>query len=173
MGLKQADRKQLPRTNVTQTFFNMYGVQWLLQILTTHLTLNCLIPNSTKAIVGAGSFALPWAFMNMGSWGGLIAIVLLAALSMYTMLMLLRVRRIVSAQTGNNSVTYPDIARYVFGKPGAVLAYSLTMFASMGVAGAYIVFVASTLHSLVSVVLRYKQLQCSAADTQTLHSGPR
>lgn len=98
--------------------------------------------------------------MNMGSWGGLIAIVLLAALSMYTMLMLLRVRRIVSAQTGNNSVTYPDIARYVFGKPGAVLAYSLTMFASMGVAGAYIVFVASTLHSLVSFVLRHKQLEC-------------
>ena len=80
-----------------------------------------------KAIVGAGSFSLPWCMMNMGVYAGFGTIVVVAILSGYTMLMLLRVRKAVARQTLRNKLTYVDLGRFCFGTsyptqaPGSLL----------------------------------------------------
>lgn len=112
--------------------------------------------NVTKAIVGAGSFALPWAFSRMGLYGGSITVVFAALLSLYTILMLLRVRHNVAARLSPRSLTYVDLAKYTFGDAGAIVVYSMSCFASLGVAGAYLVFVGSTMASLVPSISKFE-----------------
>lgn len=54
--------------------------------------------NIVKTFAGAGSFALPWSLQQSGVLAGLLSIVLLALLSDYTMMLLVRCRRFVQAQ---------------------------------------------------------------------------
>src|SRR5690606_38990813 len=60
----------LPLSNAVQTFFNI-----------------------SKAIVGAGSFALPWCFKNMGLWAASVTLILVAILSIHTILLLIKCKR--------------------------------------------------------------------------------
>lgn len=116
--------------------------------------MRCGAANLTKAIVGAGSFALPWAFANMGLWGGLITICVTAMLSSLTIFMVIRVRHAVYKRTRNSDITYVDCARYCFGSAGAGVAYACTIAASLGVCGAYLNFVGSNLSSLAPQLTR-------------------
>jgi len=116
----------LPLSNSVQTFFNI-----------------------SKAIVGAGSFALPWCFKNMGLWAASVTILLIAVLSIYTILVLIKCKRYVAQETLSRYLTYVDISRYAFGVAGAVIVYALMEVASLGVCSAYLVFISSTLKSIL------------------------
>lgn len=94
-----------------------------------------------KAIMGAGSFALPWAFSKMGYLVGPLSLMILMCLSIYSLSVL------VGCSQGKSS--YVDVARGIFGQKGAQLAYAASLSASIGVCGSYLVFMAATLHSLV------------------------
>lgn len=96
-----------------------------------------------KAIMGAGSFALPWAFRQMGYVAGPIFLGVLMVLSVYSLQLLVTCAR----ATGKQS--YVDVCRSTFGRIGARIAYIASISASLGVCGSYLVFIAANLQSLL------------------------
>jgi proton-coupled amino acid transporter len=105
-----------------------------------------------KAIMGAGSFALPWAFMQMGYIAGPIFMTLLMTLSVYSMKLLVKC----SKHTAGHS--YVDVARAAFGATGARCSYVASCSASIGVCGSYLVFIAANLQSLLENSIQQRTL---------------
>mmetsp|Transcript_8774 Transcript_8774/g.17913 ORF Transcript_8774/g.17913 Transcript_8774/m.17913 type:complete len:498 (-) Transcript_8774:1409-2902(-) len=108
-----------------------------------------------KAIMGAGSFSLPWAFAQTGYVAGPILMVALMALSVSSLRTLVACRRL-ARRSGNAggtskrpSASYVDVARAAFGDAGARIVYCASVSASVGVCGSYLVFVAASLLSLL------------------------
>ncbi len=112
--------------------------------------------NIAKAIVGAGSFALPWVCKNEGVAGGVLTIIAAGALSSYTMKQLISCKNIIAAKGGSltadgaplEGLSYVDLARATFGEAGARFVFFCTVTASLGVCSAYIAFIGTTLESL-------------------------
>jgi proton-coupled amino acid transporter len=100
-----------------------------------------------KAIMGAGSFALPWAFSVMGYIMGPLFLCVLLGMSVYSMNLLVTCAR--GTSTTTTCTSYVDVARATFGTTGARLAYVASVSASIGVCGSYLVFIAANLQSLV------------------------
>lgn len=126
-----------------------------------------------KAIMGAGSFALPWAFSKMGYIAGPIIMFVFMLFSINSLDLLVQSSRMTSVRytsTTNATTTglsvecrpkkssttasspqiqsYVDVARSVFGQTGARLTYVASISASMGVCGSYLLFIAANLQSL-------------------------
>ena len=59
--------------------------------------------------MGAGSFAFPFCMKQMGLIPGTLTMLLLAALCVYTILMLVRTKQMVYAATSKRDITYVDI----------------------------------------------------------------
>jgi hypothetical protein len=97
-----------------------------------------------KAIVGAGSFALPWVFKNEGVLGGTSSLLISALLSSVTIKSIAQSKVEVEARTGKRGLTYVDVARESVGEAGATLVFVFTLMASMLVCSSYIAFVGST-----------------------------
>jgi amino acid permease len=114
--------------------------------------------NLVKAIVGAGSFALPWVCKNEGVLGGLITIVVAGILASYTMKQLVSCKDIIAARSSGSTIeggvpaglSYVDLASATFGEAGARFVFFCTVTASLGVCSAYIAFIGSTLESLAA-----------------------
>ena len=105
-----------------------------------------------KAIMGAGSFALPWAFSNMGYVAGPIFMTLLMVLSVYSLNILVQCSRAgvpSQQQQQQQNHSYVEVARASFGMTGAWLAYIASVSASIGVCGSYLVFIVANLQSLL------------------------
>lgn len=100
-----------------------------------------------KAVVGAGSFALPWAFLQAGLFGGMIGILVLAILSCYTIRMLIQCKRELVGKS-DRYVTYVDIAREVYGRVVAWTLYAAIVITSIGACSAYLVFCGNMLESV-------------------------
>lgn len=105
--------------------------------------------NIAKAVVGAGSFALPLACKNEGLAGGILTILFAGVLASKTMKSLMESRATVEERLGITGASYVDVAREVLGKGGSNLVFGMTMASSIGVCSAYIAFIGSTL-SLIS-----------------------
>lgn len=99
-----------------------------------------------KAIMGAGSFSLPWAFAQTGYVAGPILMLVMAGLSVSLLQTLVRCRRL---HTAKGAVSYVDVARAAFGDIGATSVYCASISASVGVCGSYLVFIAASLASLL------------------------
>lgn len=109
-----------------------------------------------KAIMGAGSFSLPWAFAQTGYVAGPLFMMALMALSVSSLRTLGRCRRLARPANGDssgtkrpNNVSYVDVARAAFGETGAKIVYCASVSASVGVCGSYLVFIAASLSSLL------------------------
>ena len=98
-----------------------------------------------KAIMGAGSFSLPWAFAQTGYVAGPILMLIMACLSVSLLKTLVRRRRLLR---GTNA-SYVDVARAAFGDTGAKIVYCASILASVGVCGSYLVFIAASLVTLM------------------------
>ena len=66
-------------------------------------------PQIVKATVGAGSFVLPFCMRQMGLIPGILTIILLGAVCVYTTLMLVRTKNMLYQATGKLDITYVDI----------------------------------------------------------------
>ena len=108
-----------------------------------------------KAIMGAGSFALPWAFSKMGYLAGPMVLVVFLGLSVHSIGLLVDCARWLRNSSNNHhsssSVSYVDVARATFGLTGAALAYASSIASSIGVCGSYLVFVAVNLSALLGI----------------------
>lgn len=123
--------------------------------------LNLRLPTTTavgagamifKSIVGAGLFGLPWAFQQMGIGGALIASVVIAGLTLYSGLVLVRVHDVVVRDTLKRDLTYVSLTEYCFGRTVGGIVYFLVIFTSLGSQGAYLIFIGSVLNSLWPVL---------------------
>jgi len=101
-----------------------------------------------KCIMGAGGFAIPWAFARMGLVVGMISMCACAVASCFTLHQLSALRAQVEAKLGQRCSTYVDLARATLGAQGALVVYCLVVVCSLGVCSAYLVFIASSLCSL-------------------------
>mmetsp|Transcript_8280 Transcript_8280/g.12743 ORF Transcript_8280/g.12743 Transcript_8280/m.12743 type:complete len:443 (-) Transcript_8280:280-1608(-) len=114
-----------------------------------------------KAIMGAGSFALPWAFSQMGYLAGPLFLIFLMICSVYSLDLLVQASRklkqsttssmTIKAEDDNNDAmkySYVDVARANFGSIGAKMTYGASISASVGVCGSYLVFISANLKSL-------------------------
>jgi len=115
-----------------------------------------------KAILGAGSFALPWAFSQLGYFIGPLGMTVLLVASIHSLQRLVASARHcqrrhdhnnTSFLTATTSISYVTVAQTAFGTIGARLAYGASCAASLGVCGSYLLFVAATLQSLLPTLL--------------------
>ncbi|GHP10420.1 hypothetical protein PPROV_000915100 [Pycnococcus provasolii] len=108
------------------------------------------IINVVKAIMGAGAFALPWAFTQGGLILTPIALVVSCILSLYSLSMLCRATDL--AVTNNLATTeevanYSGVAKAAMGKVGNRLTVFMNLITVFGIACAYLVFLANTIGS--------------------------
>ncbi len=106
--------------------------------------------NLAKAIVGAGSFSLPYVLRNEGLLGGLGTIVLCAVLASYTMKSMIESKNEVELRTGQTGLSYVETTRLALGDSGARVVFTLTAMASLPVCASYRAFIGSTLGSMAA-----------------------
>jgi amino acid permease len=100
--------------------------------------------NIVKSFAGAGTFALPYAVMNAGLWGGIVGIIVIALLSNFTIRTLMQCAERVMEQNQKRGLqeeaqppSYPEIGRAAFGEPGAMLVSLFSGLMCFGVCIAY------------------------------------
>jgi len=139
MGGMTDGADQTPLLGASQKF-NPFGLFW----------------NIVKAFAGAGTFALPWAVMNAGLWGGVIGIILIAFLSNFTVRTLLKCSFKVMQNQSKQSISghfvappsYPDIGRAAFGTLGARAISTFSALMCFGVCVAYYTLIGGNIHEL-------------------------
>lgn len=104
--------------------------------------------NLAKAIVGAGSFSLPYVCKNEGVAGGVITIIACAILASFTMQSIIESKNEVELRTGQTGLSYVDTARLALGDGGARVVFVLTAMAALLVCASYLAFIGSTLGSM-------------------------
>eukprot|EP00026_Physarum_polycephalum_P006598 Phypoly_transcript_06647.p1 GENE.Phypoly_transcript_06647~~Phypoly_transcript_06647.p1 ORF type:complete len:454 (+),score=69.60 Phypoly_transcript_06647:190-1551(+) len=115
--------------------------------------------NIVKSFAGAGTFALPFAVMNAGLWGGSAGIVLIALLSNYTVRTLMkcgeRVMHInhkshISDAEEPHPPSYPEIGRAAFGGAGSAVVSVFSACMCFGVCLAYFTLIGGNISALFS-----------------------
>eukprot|EP00164_Ancoracysta_twista_P001899 GFYU01002495.1.p1 GENE.GFYU01002495.1~~GFYU01002495.1.p1 ORF type:complete len:466 (+),score=124.85 GFYU01002495.1:99-1400(+) len=101
--------------------------------------------NLVKCVVGAGSFALPIAFKNSGLILGIISLIIIGAVSGYTMTLIARIETDLGKNYHNKLLTYVEVGRLVFGPIIGGIIFVGIVGVSVGVCAAYTAFVASQL----------------------------
>lgn len=104
-----------------------------------------------KAVLGAGSFALPWAFAQ-GGWllaSCVNATACVAAALSLQMLCTARSILLSSKIAPEALADYAGIARSTLGQVGALVTEVLVLLTCLGLCSAYLVFIASTARSLL------------------------
>jgi len=101
-----------------------------------------------KAMVGAGLFALPYAFRLMGFGGAIIASVVICALTYYTNLLIVRAKDVIQRDTLRKNATYVSLVQYTFGAAAARCVFGLVLFTVLGGNAAYLIFMGKVLASL-------------------------
>mmetsp|Transcript_21952 Transcript_21952/g.51348 ORF Transcript_21952/g.51348 Transcript_21952/m.51348 type:complete len:465 (-) Transcript_21952:388-1782(-) len=119
--------------------------------------------NMMKAIMGAGGFAMPWAFARLGMLGGFFAIAFCTLFGWWTVGELAQLKEHVEETQGGRPVTYVDVARAALGNRGAEMVFLLTLVCSLGVTSAYLVFIAATIHSMLPAVSQASVVLVAAA----------
>lgn len=107
--------------------------------------------NLANGMVGAGSFALPFAFMNMGIWAGVVSVWLAVLAGTLGLLFMLEVKYALPAR-GVNAVPRETVSDLLeasgFGLPGKMLGFVLIVVAQCGGCSAYLKFLGDMLHKL-------------------------
>jgi proton-coupled amino acid transporter len=107
-----------------------------------------------KAVVGAGSFALPGGFKYAGFWGGFFGLIILAFLSNYTIKLLVICKNKLNNEEGEY-ITYYDLVLRVLGKYFAISLYIALVITSLGICSAYFVFCAPLLNEMIPSIPAY------------------
>ncbi|KYQ91028.1 hypothetical protein DLAC_07928 [Tieghemostelium lacteum] len=107
--------------------------------------------NTVKAFAGAGSFALPWAVMNAGLWIGSIGLVAIAALSNYTMTLLLECSvQMKKDRVGPERPSFADIAKRAFGRYGEMFVCFMNFLVTMCICISYLILIGVNFSELVN-----------------------
>lgn len=105
--------------------------------------------NTVKSIVGVGILSFPYALSQAGLAFGLVSILLIAFLVNYTMRLLVHCQVEINKTHRDHPLSnYEDLARHAMGFWGYIFTISSILVTQIGICCAYVLFVASQLHSL-------------------------
>eukprot|EP00187_Rhodella_violacea_P008727 CAMPEP_0174895516 /NCGR_PEP_ID=MMETSP0167-20121228/9916_1 /TAXON_ID=38298 /ORGANISM="Rhodella maculata, Strain CCMP736" /LENGTH=436 /DNA_ID=CAMNT_0016134865 /DNA_START=240 /DNA_END=1550 /DNA_ORIENTATION=- len=107
------------------------------------------IANITILILGAGSFALPWAFCHSGIVFAFIGVLLLGLFSLCTVLMLVESKRMIEEsgtyseidEEHNDGLDYSQIAEIALGRRMEYIVKALTLCSCIGACAGYLRFI--------------------------------
>jgi len=97
----------------------------------------CLWLTVPQAVVGAGSFGLPYGFSQAGLWGGTVGLALLGGLSGYTIKVLVECK---NKMHFDKPASYVDVVREGLGRVAAVAVYIAICLTSLGACSGYLIF---------------------------------
>ena len=107
---------------------------------------NCFI-----SFVGVGILGLPYAFCKSGIYGGSLTMTVIAILSTYCMLLVVRCKYKLKDK---NASTYGDVGFYAIGRWGQILVEASLVLTQTGFCTAYLIFILSNLHDAFPSVSR-------------------
>lgn len=110
--------------------------------------------NVVKSIMGAGCFALPWAYAQTGYVFTTVYMVASAGLCMYCLNMMQRAKVAALAADPSKAeltTSYSGLAVATIGDLGGNITQLMVLVCCFGIASAYLVFVASTLATILPV----------------------
>ncbi|KAF7809582.1 amino acid transporter AVT3C-like [Senna tora] len=106
------------------------------------------------SIVGAGVLGLPYCFKRTGWVTGLLMIFIVAALTYYCMLLLVRTRRKLESSLGFSKInSFGDLGFTICGPIGRFAVDAMIVLSQAGFCVSYLIFIANTLAHLVSTTL--------------------
>eukprot|EP00238_Polyblepharides_amylifera_P001146 CAMPEP_0196573162 /NCGR_PEP_ID=MMETSP1081-20130531/3101_1 /TAXON_ID=36882 /ORGANISM="Pyramimonas amylifera, Strain CCMP720" /LENGTH=463 /DNA_ID=CAMNT_0041890779 /DNA_START=86 /DNA_END=1474 /DNA_ORIENTATION=- len=123
--------------------------------------------NVAKSIMGAGCFALPWAYARTGTVFTSVYMVLAAALCMYCVTCMQRASALALASSSDPQATkdmvtsYSGLATATIGGLGGQVTQLMVLVCCFGIASAYLVFVASTLATVLPPAFTQDKLICA------------
>ena len=101
--------------------------------------------NFAKASVGSGSFTLPWGMMQAGVILGSVAMLIIGSLSLYTMLLIVEIRRACQRISNNKNIDFSSMGTICMGIPGRVVVDISVVMCNLGVCAGYVIFIGGNL----------------------------
>eukprot|EP00545_Synedropsis_sp_CCMP1620_P002945 CAMPEP_0119015182 /NCGR_PEP_ID=MMETSP1176-20130426/10602_1 /TAXON_ID=265551 /ORGANISM="Synedropsis recta cf, Strain CCMP1620" /LENGTH=517 /DNA_ID=CAMNT_0006968451 /DNA_START=36 /DNA_END=1589 /DNA_ORIENTATION=+ len=116
---------------------------------TDHLSSNTQVAfNIIISFVGAGLLGMPYAFRQSGWMLGSIALSIVSAANVYSMLNLVVVRQRLQEEGHKDLIGYGDVGRVVMGTRGETVVNACLVISQLGFATAYIIFIVANVASL-------------------------
>jgi proton-coupled amino acid transporter len=106
--------------------------------------------NVIKAVLGAGAFALPWAFANGGLVLASSTVLASLAVCVWSVHMLVKARQFLPAAKAEKIDTYTELAAAAISEKGGLATELMVLVCCFGIASAYMVFVADTLATVIT-----------------------
>ena len=101
--------------------------------------------NFAKASVGSGSFTLPWGMAQAGVLLGSVAMLIIGSLSLYTMLLILEIKRGCQSISGKRNLDFSTMGKICMGLPGRILVDISVLICNLGVCAGYMLFIGGNL----------------------------
>ena len=116
---------------------------------------NGALTNTVKTVVGSGVIALPYAVSKSGYIVGVIGLIVIAWLSVYTMKLLVygmkavRCKREKNGEEQRGEVTCREIGELAAGKPGKYVTDFILISCQWGACCAFAAFVMTSFHGVI------------------------
>ena len=107
--------------------------------------------NIVISFVGAGMLGIPDAFRRAGWCLGSVALLAVAALNVYAMLLLPQVKRALLRNNRKSCNSYGEIAKHIMGERGERFVNLCLSITQAGFATAYIIFISANLYSIAHI----------------------
>eukprot|EP00897_Mesotaenium_endlicherianum_P010485 jgi/Mesen1/9465/ME000627S08839 len=115
--------------------------------------------NIIVSIVGSGVLGLPYTFMRSGWLFSLVALTVVAMISYYGMILLVKCRKRVVQEVGGPSIkTYGDLGQHVYGSLGRLAVDVMILCSQGGFCVAYLIFIGTNVSSVIGGGLKQKAL---------------
>jgi len=111
------------------------------------------VANVVKSILGAGCFALPWAFANTGTVFTTVYMALAAVLCVYCIALMQRARKVAVAANPEllpMTSSYAGLATATLGVAGGRFTEATVLVCIFGICSAFLVFVAATMATILT-----------------------
>jgi len=98
---------------------------------------------------------LPFGFQQSGFAGGIVIMSLVALFSNHCMMILVKCKHY-AVQQGHEIVTFGDLARLTYGRPGIIIVDVLLVFTQVGVCCVYVVYVSTNLAAIANNIIPFQ-----------------
>jgi proton-coupled amino acid transporter len=110
--------------------------------------------NIIKANIGSGLLGMPYAFKNGGVYLGLITLLVIAAITFHTTIILTVCKNTLNGRRRKNGEsedihTYGDVGKASLGWLGAALIDIFLVFTQTGFSCAYLIYIGENMHDMI------------------------
>jgi len=112
------------------------------------------------SFVGSGMLGMPYAFSQSGYVLGIVGLGTISCLNIYTMLLLVKIRKRLESEGHTNIEGYGDVGRVVIGERGERFVNICLVISQLGFAIAYIIFIAANINNIFGINRAYICFGC-------------